>query len=111
MSILTKRVNDSIESLINAQNYFQDVLTALPDHISQYKYVHTLGKPQPTYIDGITYTPSYIIHPDYLEHYNADLYNEEDEEWDQSLGNVPPWAIICHNTHHNQWAYLQTQLP
>ncbi len=98
--VVANAINESLQALITACIHAQDVLHTLPDFISTYHYTHKQGAPQDTYY-GSSYTPSYIVHPDYLLHFDADLYNETLESWDESLGDVPPWALIHLNPQDN----------
>jgi hypothetical protein len=101
--VVANAINESLQALIAACIHAQDVLHTLPDFISTYHYTHKQGVPQDTY-DGTpqcTYTPSYIVHPDYLLHFDAGLYDETLESWHESLGDVPPWALIHLNPQDN----------
>lgn len=98
--VVANAINESLQALIAACIHAQDVLHTLPDFISTYHYTHKQGAPQDTY-DGAYYTPSYIVHPDYLLHFDAGLYDETLESWDESLGDIPPWALIHLNPQDN----------
>ena len=69
----------------------ESITTAVPVVVALLRMQGYVGRGTCTVMEGF---PRYAVHPDWVVHYDAGLYNTDTQTWDASLGEVPNWALL-----------------
>lgn len=80
--------------LIDDMGSLRQVLRPLMAQLEDYGY-EPRGIPSYLPEEGDSLVPpKYAVHPLWVHHYDAGLYNTDTQTWDASLGDVPNWALL-----------------